>query len=161
MRRQHRLALLETAVGVAIWSSLAWLIGTTALVFAFVLPLFFANALVMAHILTNHSLSPLTAVNDPLSNSLSVTVPRWFEWLTLGFGYHVEHHLFPGMSARYGAQVRDLVRKLWPDRYQSLPLSRALLSLHRSPRVYKNDTTLIDPHTGREWKALGPPSTIA
>ena len=159
--RQHRLALLETALGVAIWGSLAWLIGATPFVFAFLLPLLVANTLVMAHILTNHSLSPLTIVNDPLSNSLTVTVPRWFEWLTLGFGYHVEHHLFPSMSARYGAQVRDVVRKLWPDRYQSLPLSRALLSLHRSPRIYKDDTTLMDPHTGREWKALGPGSTIA
>ena len=44
--------------------------------FAFVLPLLFANGLVMAFILTNHGLSPLTDVNDPLVNSLSVTAPR-------------------------------------------------------------------------------------
>ena len=59
-----------------------------------------SNGIVMGFILTNHSLSPHTEVNDPLINSLSVTGPRWFEWLTLGFGYHVELHLFPAISAR-------------------------------------------------------------
>ena len=31
----------------------------------------------MSYITTNHWLSPHTAVNDPLVNSLSVTVPGW------------------------------------------------------------------------------------
>jgi fatty acid desaturase len=151
---QHARAIFETALGVGVWTALGFLIGPTALVLCFALPLLIANAIVMSMIMTNHSLSPLTDVNDPLANSLSVTGSRWFEWLTLGFGYHVEHHLFPAMSSRHGPEVRDAVRSLWPERYQSLPLWRALACLHRSPRIYKTHSTLVDPATGSEWPAL-------
>jgi fatty acid desaturase len=152
--RQHARAIFETALGIAAWTALGFLIGPGAMVLCFALPLLVANTLVMSMILTNHSLSPLTDVNDPLANSLSVTGSRWFEWLTLGFGYHVEHHLFPAMSARHAPEVRDAIRSLWPESYQSLPLWRALACLHRSPRIYKTHSTLVDPATGSEWPAL-------
>jgi fatty acid desaturase len=121
-----------------------------------VLPLLLANAIVMGFILTNHSLSPLSDVNDPLFNSLSVTAPAWVEWLTLRFGYHVEHHLYPWMSSRHAALVRDLIRARWPERYQSMPIWRALLALHRTGRVYKNATTLADLPGGKESSTLLP-----
>jgi fatty acid desaturase len=153
--KEHSYALVETLFGAGLWLSLACCIGFGPFLFAFVLPLMVANVIVMAHILTNHSLNPTTATNDPLANSLSVTVPRWAEWLTLGFGYHVEHHLFPAMSARHAGKVRDLLRARFPRRYHSLPLLRALLLLHRTARVYKTPTTLIDPPSGRQWETLG------
>jgi fatty acid desaturase len=109
-------------------------------------------------ILTNHSLSPHTEVNDPLVNSLSVTGPRVLEWLTLGFGYHVEHHLFPAMSARHARSLGDLLRQRWPERYQSLPYFEAQRALHQSPRVYQDDTTLLDPKTGETLPTLGSPA---
>jgi fatty acid desaturase len=153
-RREHVLSMLETAVGVAFWAGVALAIGLTPFLLAFLVPLLISNAIVMAHILTNHSLSPLGSVNDPLLNSLTVTVPRWAEWLTLGFGFHVEHHLFPAMSSRHAPRVRAVLEQLWPDRYQSLPLGRALLALHRSARVYEDEHTLLDPHTGHTWEAM-------
>ena len=155
-RREHRWAIAETGLGVALWSALFCLIGPLPFLFSFGLPLVVANAVVMAFILTNHSLSPLTGENDALANSLSVTTPRLVEWLTLGFGYHVEHHIFAAMSTRHAKEVRDALRARFPDQYQSMPLTRALLALHRSARVYKDATTLIDPHSGREWPALAP-----
>lgn len=154
--REHRLALLETAIGIALWTALGCWIGLTHFLFVFLLPLSLANAIVMAFILTNHSLSPLTAKNDALLNSLSVTLPRVFEWLTLRFGYHVEHHIFPAMSSRHAPAVRALLQSTWPGRYQSMSLGRALLTLHRTARVYKDDRTVVDPRTGREWPTLHP-----
>jgi fatty acid desaturase len=155
-RREHVRAALDTLIGVGVWTTLALLIGPLPFLFAFGLPLVVANAIVMAFILTNHSLSPLTGVNDALANSLSVTTPRFVEWLTLGFGFHVEHHLFAAMSARHARELRDVLRARFPAQYQSMPLGRALLALHQSARVYKNATTLIDPRSGREWPALAP-----
>lgn len=154
--RQHKLAWMETGLAVAMWLTLAILVGPLAFLFVFGIPLVVANSMVMSYILTNHGLSPLTPTNDPLVNSLSVTVPRWYAWLTLGFGFHAEHHLFPAMSTRGAPAVRDAILARWPERYQSMPLSTALLRLHRTARVYHDDVTLHDPITGGTWPALLP-----
>jgi len=157
--RAWRWVVAETAAGIAVWAVVAALVGFLPFVFAYVLPLLVANVIVMAFILTNHSLSPRVEINDPLVSGLSVTAPRWIEWLTLHFGYHVEHHLFPAMSSRHAPTVRRLVRQHWPARYQSMPLLTALSQLHRTARVYKDAVTLIDPLTGREYPTLMPATT--
>ena len=153
---QHALAVAETLLGVALWAGLFVLVGPRAFLLVFVLPLVVANAIVLSFIITNHGLSPLTTINDPLVNSLSVTVPRFVDWLTLNFGAHVEHHLFPTMASRHFALLGQLVRERWPERYQSLSFLDAIARLHRTGRVYKDDITLCDPRTGKEWLALLP-----
>jgi fatty acid desaturase len=153
---EHRAALLETALGVVSWSALAIYVGPLSFSFVYALPLLVANAIVMGFILTNHSLNPMTSRNDPLLNSLSVTLPRFLEVLTLKFGYHVEHHIFPSMSSRHASAVRALLVNRWPERYQSMSLLQALLRLHRTPRVYKDHYTLVDPRTSRQSPTLAP-----
>lgn len=155
----HKRAILETLMGVAVWTAVAFLVGPLAFVFVYFLPLIVANSVVMAFILTNHNLSPIAStqpVNDPLVNSLSVSLPRVLEWLTLDFGFHAEHHLFPTMSTRHGRVVREVLRAKFPERYQSLPLFEAVRRLHQTARVYLDDVTLIDPHTGETWPVLTP-----
>ncbi len=154
--RAHRLAVVETLVGLAVWGTVAAIVGFVPFLFVYVLPLVVANVIVMAFILTNHGLSPRVAINDPLVSGLSVTSPRWIEWLTLQFGFHVEHHLFPAMSSRHAPEVRRLLRERWPGRYQSMPLVAALSRLHRTFRIYKDATTLVDPRTGAEYPTLIP-----
>lgn len=158
-RRQHRLALLETALAASVWVAVLALVGPLAFVFAFILPLFVANAIVMGFIFTNHGLSPHSRTNDHLVATLSVTTSTVVEWLTLGFGYHTEHHLFPAASSRHARAVRALLRSRWPERYQSMPLVSALLAMHRTGRVYRDDVTLSDPRSGDAWAALVPGST--
>jgi len=152
--KQHRHAIAETIAGVAFWAVIAALVGFVPFLFIFGVPLLVANACVMAFILTNHSLSPRVSINDPLASGLTVTTSRIVEWLTLGFGFHVEHHLFPAMSSRHAPAVRALLLERWPDRYRSMPLGEALGRLHRSARVYKTATTLFDPRTGSEHATL-------
>jgi fatty acid desaturase len=154
--REHRRALAETALGFGVWGAILAVIGPLPFLFACLLPWLVANAIVMAYIFTNHALSPLTEVNDPLANSLSVTVPRWVDVLTLNFGFHVEHHLFPWMSSRHAPLVRELILARWPERYQSMPLAEALVRVHRTARVYLDSTTLFDPVTGEAYPTLGP-----
>jgi fatty acid desaturase len=153
---QHRRAILDSLLAVAVWATVGYLVGPVAFVFVYVLPLVVANTIVMMFILTNHNLSPLTEVNDPLVNSLTVTLPRPLAWLTLGFGFHVEHHLFPTLSTRHGPTIRDAILARFRERYQSMGLVRALGQLHRTARVYLDNTTLIDPHTGSTWSTLLP-----
>jgi fatty acid desaturase len=151
---EHRRAIAESALAVGVWAVVAALVGAVPFVFVFVVPLLVANACVMVFILTNHSLSPRVDIDDPLASGLTVTTPRIVEWLTLGFGFHVEHHLFPAMSTRHGPAVRALLQARWPDRYRSMPLREALVRLHRSARVYKDASTLFDPRTGHEHATL-------
>jgi fatty acid desaturase len=155
-KAEHRWALLETACGIGLWTALAIHVGLVSFLFVYLLPLLVANAIVMGFILTNHSLSPMTEQNDPLLSALSVTLPPVLEWLTLRFGYHVEHHIFPSMSSRHAPAVRALLRTRWPERYQSMSLPRALRLLHRTARVYKDPYTFVNPRTGREWPTLAP-----
>ena len=155
-RRAHHRAIAETALGVVVWAIVAALVGFVPFLFVFVLPLFVGNACVMAFILTNHSLSPRVSIDDPLISGLSVTTPRWLESLTMRFGFHVEHHLFPAMSSRHAPVVSALLRARWPGRYQSMPLGAAIRRLHCTARVYEDATTLLDPTTGLTYPTLLP-----
>lgn len=159
--RERRLAIAETLAGVAVWALVARQLGAARFAFAYLLPLAIGNAIVMAYILTNHSLSPLTEINDPLLNTLTVTTPRLVAWLHLDFGLHVEHHLFPAMSSRYAPLVRAELQARWPERYQSLPLWRALGRLAATPRVYATATRLVDPCTGFQADTLAPGAAAA
>jgi fatty acid desaturase len=152
--REHLYAVLETLGAAAMWTTVCLLVGGKAVVFAFVIPLAIGNLIVVSYILTNHSLSPLNDINDPLLNSLSVTVPRFVDMLHLNFGFHVEHHLFPAMSSAHAPAVRDSLVRHWPERYQSMPLLTALWRLATTPRVYRDATTLVDPASGRTWPTL-------
>lgn len=158
--KMWRRALFQTALGVLFWGAVALSQGPLAFVFIYLVPLLVANSVVMAFIITNHSLSPLTDKNDTLASSLTVTLPTWMSFLTLGFGYHVEHHLFPSMSNRHAPQVADVLKRDFPTRYQSMPLGRALLLMFRTPRIYKDDNLLVDPATGVTWTTLGPTTGV-
>jgi fatty acid desaturase len=156
-RRQQLLAIGETLAAGACWVAVGLALGPLKMLFAFVIPLVVGNAVVMAYILTNHSLSPYTEeVSDPLLSALSVTTPRIWQRLHLGFGYHVEHHMFPSMSPIHAPQIRQLVLERWPKRYQSMPLGRALRMLFRTARIHQSARTLVDPRTGRQWPTLLP-----
>jgi len=100
--------------------------------------------------------SSATEDNEPLVGALSVTAPRWVERLTLDFGYHVEHHLFPALSARHARSIRCAIVALWPERYQSMPIGTALRRVFATGRVYRDAVTLVDPRTGGLWPTLAP-----
>lgn len=152
----HRKAIAEFSMAVAFWTVVAVLVGFVPFIFIYLLPLVVVNSIVMMFIMSNHNLSPLTDINDPMVNSLSVTLPRPLEWFTLNFGYHVEHHMFPTISQRHGEIVRQALLSRYPGRYQAMPLSRALVQLYQTARVYKDNVTLIDPPSGATYPTLVP-----
>ncbi|WP_141430562.1 acyl-CoA desaturase [Bacillus sp. 03113] len=139
----------------ATWIGLLFVIGPLKWLFAFLLPLLIANLIVMGYISTNHRLNPLVPVNDPLANSLTVTVPKWVDVLHFNFSYHTEHHLFPAMSPKYYPIVKEHIKKMWPDRYHEMPHFKALIALWKTPRVYDQNTELVDPRLGNAYGSLG------
>lgn len=139
----------------ATWIGLLLLIGPLKWTFAFLIPLLIGNFIVMAYIATNHRLNPLVPVNDPLANSLTVTVPKWVDVLHFNFSYHTEHHLFPGMSSKYYPLVKAELKKRWPERYHEMPMLQALAALYKTPRLYSNQVELVDLGEGKAYGTLG------
>ncbi|WP_096202978.1 fatty acid desaturase family protein [Bacillus sp. FJAT-45350] len=139
----------------AVWISLLGWMGFSNWLFAFVIPLFIGNAIVMAYIATNHRLNPIVDVNDPLANCLSVTVPKWLDVLHFNFSYHTEHHLFPAMNPKHYPMVKAHILKKWPERYFEMPFGKALIALWKTPRLYQDKTELVDPTPGNVYDTLG------
>jgi len=153
--RERAMVIAQLIIPWTLWLSvLAWM-GPGRWLFAYVLPLMMANFLVICYIATNHQLNPLTAVNDPLANSLSVTAPRWVHVLHMNFGYHTEHHLFPGMNPKWAPLVKAEVLRQWPGKYFEMPWLQALATLARTPRIYHNEVDLVDPHRLMSYGSLG------
>jgi fatty acid desaturase len=137
------------------WIILLFILGVVNWIFAYLIPMMIGNFIVMSYISTNHRLNPLVDVNDPLANSLSVTVPRWVDALHFNFSYHTEHHLYPAVNPKYYPLIKQHIKKLWPDRYHEMPLLRAMKTLFLTPRVYYDKTELMDPHKKRLYGSLG------
>lgn len=154
-RRERPVVVAQFLLPVATWVALGAWIGFRDWVFAYLVPLLVANFTVMSYIVTNHLLSPLTPVNDPLANSLSVTVPRWVDVLHFNFSHHTEHHVFPGLSSKYAPLVKRWCKTLWPERYHEMPHWRALWLVCTTPRVYERPTALIDPVRQQAYPVLG------
>lgn len=139
----------------ATWVGLLFVIGFTNWLFAFLIPLLIANFIVMCYISTNHRLNPLVEVNDPLANSLTVTVPKWVDVIHFNFSYHTEHHLFPTMNPKYYPLVKKHIKQMWPERYHEMPLLKALKALWMTPRVYYKETEFVDMHRDKAYSSLG------
>lgn len=137
------------------WITLLFVMGFEKWFFAFLLPLLIGNFIVMSYISTNHRLNPIVPVNDPLANSLTVTVPKWVDVLHFNFSYHTEHHLFPSMSSKYYPLVKQHIKAMWPERYHEMPMGKAMVALWKTPRVYYQHNELIEPKRQNVYGSLG------
>lgn len=144
-RMNRRRAIIDSFVSLAVWITIAVLAGPFYALFAVVIPLVLANFIVMSYIATNHFMRPMAATNDPLENSMSVNTYRFIDRLHFNFSHHVEHHLFPNMSAKHAPRVRRWLLENERDRYVSPKHWLAFTYLYRTPRVYLDATTLCDP----------------
>src|SRR5262249_31310357 len=110
-----------------------------------VIPMMIANLGVMAYIVTNHMLRPLSSVRDSLTTSMSVTAHPLLDWMHFHFSHHVEHHMFPTLASDAYPMVRKRLRHHVGERYFAPSFHRAMITVYRTPRLYQNATTLVDP----------------
>lgn len=152
---ERPVVVFQAVLPVLVWLLVLVWAGPLNFLFIYLLPWLMANFIAMSFIATNHLLNPITETNDPLLNSLTVRSPRWLEWLTLGFGYHIEHHVFPALSPKYAHVVAQKLKELWPERYNELPHWKALFYLWKTPRLYRDHRNLVEPTTGQVFGTLG------
>ena len=127
--------------------SYVYFVGSENFLWLVLIPFLVQNYSILSYISTNHNISPLTKVNDPLENSLTVTTNPIQEFFHLNFGYHVEHHLFPRVSCAHSKKIHRLLVEKYPTKYKYMPKWKALKYLYQTPRIYKNSTELIHPKT--------------
>ena len=151
---KHNRVSVEFAFQILLMSVYIYFVGSQAPLYLILIPFAIQNYTVMSYISTNHNISPLTKINDPLVNSLTVTTNPLFDFIHLNFGYHVEHHIFPRMSGAYTKKVHYQIKKMFPDTYQYMKKSDALKLLYSTPRIYKNHNTLINPKTLEKFSTL-------
>ena len=121
------------------------------------LPIAIGHAIAMLYIHTNHFLSPLTGdVVDPLINSLSIKNSKMVDKIFFNFSHHVEHHLFPSISSFHYPKIRKLLIKLYPDRFQLMPMIDAIKALFNTPRIYVDNTHLVTLDGKRKYNCLMP-----
>jgi fatty acid desaturase len=103
----------------------------------YLLPIWIGYSMLIFYIFTNHLGCRMTSINDPLVNSISITVPKIFDLLHLNFSYHAEHHIFPGINSDYYPLVRELLKIHYPERMGYTVSSReAWKFLRGTPRLY-------------------------
>jgi fatty acid desaturase len=142
--RRERWAIATELVLIAIihLSILSYLqFDPLKLILSYFLPIWIGYAGVMFYVYTNHMLSPMTAINDPLINSVSLRVPKLFDLLHFNFSYHTEHHIFPGMNSDFYPQVQALLLLHYPERFHLLPFNRVWQAMLDTPRHYLDDQT--------------------
>lgn len=110
----------------------------------YLLPISIGYAGVMFYVYTNHFLCPMTEVNDPLLNSVSLRMPKIFDLLHFNFSYHTEHHLFPSLNSDYYPAVQTLLQTHYADQFNLIPGDKAWQLLLKTPRHYRNSETLTD-----------------
>ena len=121
------------------------------------LPVLISHFIAMSYIHTNHFLSPLTGeIDDPLLNSLSLKNSKIVDKIFSNFSHHVEHHLFPAMGSFHYPKVRRLLLKMYPERYQLIPMIDAIKLLLKTPRIYGDYTHLMTSDGKKKIKCLLP-----
>jgi fatty acid desaturase len=145
--RRGRAGLYSLVVATG-YITLAVASGWRGAILGVIVPIMIANLVVMAYITTNHMLRPLSTERDSLATAMSVTVPPLLDWMHFHFSHHIEHHLFPALGSDRYPRVRECLRRQVGDRYFAPPFHAALIAVLRTPRLYADATTLVDPKRG-------------
>jgi fatty acid desaturase len=150
----HRTVTIEFGAICAAAVAYLWFIGLENILWLAILPALVQNYVILSYISTNHNISPLTKINDPLANSLTVTAHPAIEFFHLNFGYHVEHHLFPRVSCAHAKTIHKHLKEMYPEKYKTMPKWKALKYLYQTPRIYKSSNELIHPKTLKTYPTI-------
>jgi fatty acid desaturase len=149
-RLHRRRAGLYSAAVAGGYLALAVTSGWRGAILGVLVPTMIANLGVMAYIVTNHMLRPLSTGRDSLTTSMSVTAHPILDWLHFHVSHHIEHHLFPAMASDSLPRVRAWLERRLGERYFAPPFGAALVAIFRTPRLYADPVTLVDPERGTQ-----------
>lgn len=156
--RDKAVMLFQVFLPMAFWIGMTTALGSQVLIWGYLIPLLVANSVAISYIATNHFLNPLADENDVLATSLTVTLPKGLRWLDPWhqyFGAHVAHHLFPQVTSKHCRTIEAKAAEMFPGRYHSMSIFRALYLLWKTPWIYEDNTTFVDPPRQERHGTLG------
>jgi fatty acid desaturase len=156
----NRVTIEFSVVALIALSYVYWVGFNFNLLWLVIIPMAVQNYVILSYILTNHNISPLTKINDPLENSLTVTTNPLCDFFDLNFGYHVEHHLFPRVSGKHAKKIHLLLKEMYPEKYKFMPKWKALRYLYATPRLYKSSNELVCPKTLKTYPTINCQSSL-
>ena len=134
-------AVIQLTVHLLLLVTFMALIGWQVALLGYLPVLVLGSALQNLYVITNHLTRPLTSHPDALGTGLSV---HFYGQSHMGFGRHVEHHLFPNVSHAKLRLVTRLLRERYPERFQELPIHRAVGRLFSLPGYFYSYKVLTD-----------------
>jgi fatty acid desaturase len=145
--KERRLIIIELLILVAIHGAIiAYLdFHPLKLMLGYFLPIWLGHSGLMFYIYTNHMLCQMTEINDPLINSVSLKVPKFFDLLHFNFSYHTEHHIFPHMNSDYYPLLQSLIQTHYPERMNLIDVKEVWRLMLETPRHY------LDAYTFTDW----------
>lgn len=96
------LAIYGVLVGLSITAE------TSALIWAWALPVLIGNPFLRAYLLAEHSFCPHVA--DMLQNTRTTFTNRVVRWLAWNMPYHAEHHAYPAVPFHKLPEFHDILR---------------------------------------------------
>jgi fatty acid desaturase len=102
-----------------------------AFLWASIVPLTLASAIIMGYVFTQHFLNSIEHDTDPISGTTSVIVPRWLDRLHCNFSFHTEHHVFPTMNSEYYPLVSAALQAEAGEDYTRISAAEAWRRLWR------------------------------
>lgn len=138
--KEKNIIALEIIYILFFWISI-WLIlgGWNGIIYSLI-SWYTYSALVILFIITQHQRDQVFKnIADPLLTSTSVIIPKWLDRILDWHSFHVEHHVLPGINFDYYPLVSQELQKHFPERYQRMPLFKAV------KEAYSEDVLIDDP----------------
>jgi len=141
-KREVRKISFELFFVFAFWGTVALIINSWLVLLVMLISWTVYSASAITFIITQHLKDPVFIdVADPLLASTSVIIPKWLDWFVDWHSFHIEHHVFPGINFDYYPRVSELLKKEFPNRYQRMPILKAI------QEAYDKDVFIDDPLT--------------
>jgi fatty acid desaturase len=151
---------IDSALLLVFWIAIGLMTGVRGALLIVLVPMLVANFVVLAYVVTNHMLRPLTDSGETLTTTMSVRTTRLLDRIHFHFSHHVEHHLFPRLPSSMTPHVRRSLMLHFGNEYLAPSHGLALLWIFRTPRLYDDFVTLVDPDLERRVDLRGLESSL-
>lgn len=143
--REHRFIYFELLILLLIQSVFFILLDASVILYLVVIGLSMVTtgAFASAYLYTQHNTYGIQKDNHPLKSTTSIILPKGIDISHQYLSHHVEHHIFPGMSAKYYPAVAEILARDYPTAFDRRNAFSVLRESYKRPENNDNDTSRL------------------